>query len=155
MEQITKSLDTAPLLETYRELLQSVKTLPLLISGNSMVPFLVHERDTVYLTRIDRPLKVGDMVLYQRDNGEYILHRICRLEGERFCMVGDAQIVLEHGIRYDQVFARVEWVQRKGKQEKPGSFWWTFFEKVWVRMVPCRPVILRLYGIVRNCYRRN
>ena len=155
MERITKSLDTAPLLETYRELLQSVNTLPLLVSGNSMVPFLVHGRDTVYLTRVNYPLKVGDMVLYQRDNGEYILHRICRLEGELFCLVGDAQTVLEHGIRREQIFARVEWVQRKGKQQKPGCFWWIFFEKVWVRIIPCRPMILRVYGIARNCFRRD
>ena len=87
MEQRMKTMDTALLLESYRDLLQTVEMLPLVVTGNSMLPFLVHKRDTVYLTKIKKPLKVGDMVLYQRLNGEYILHRICRIKDKTYCMV--------------------------------------------------------------------
>ena len=155
MEERVKVVDTAELLESYRELLQTADTLPLRVSGNSMAPFLIHGRDTVYLSRVDRPLKVGDIVLYQRRSGAYVLHRICRLEGESFCMVGDAQTALEHGIQREQIFAVVRSALRKEKQQAPGSFWWEFFEKVWVRMVPCRPLVWRLYGAVRKCFGRK
>ena len=114
MEKMVKSVDTAQLLESYRELLKAADNLPLRVSGNSMAPFLEHGRDTVYLSRVSRPLKVGDIVLYQRKNGAYVLHRICRLEGDAYCMVGDAQTMLEHGIQREQVFALVRWAQRKG-----------------------------------------
>ena len=155
MEKRVKSVDTVQLLESYREMLPMVDILPLQVSGNSMAPFLVHGRDTVFLSRVDRPLKVGDIVLYQRKSGSYILHRICRLEGEGFCMVGDAQTVLEHGIQRDQIFAVVLWALRKGKRQAPGSFWWEFFEKIWVRMVPWRPLMRRLYGVVCKCFGRK
>lgn len=155
MEHIVQVVETEELLENYRELLQTVDILPLRVSGNSMTPFLVHGRDTVYLSRMSGPLKVGDMVLYRRKSGDYILHRICRLEDGAYCMVGDAQNVLEHGIERGQIFAVVRWVQRKGKRQAPGSFWWVFFEKAWVRMVPWRPMIIRLYGTICRCIGRK
>lgn len=145
MEELVKSVDTAQLLEDYRQLLQTVDSLPLRVSGSSMAPFLAHGRDTVYLSRVDQPLKVGDIVLYQRRNGAYVLHRICRLEGEGFCMVGDAQTVREHGIQRDQIFAVVRRAVRKGKDQTPGSFWWEFFAKIWVRMIPVRAVVRRVF----------
>ena len=152
MEQRAKSVDTALLLEEYRTLLQTVDTLPLRITGNSMAPFLVHLRDTVYLSRVDRPLKRGDIVLYQRKNGTYILHRIYAREGAAFAMVGDAQTYIEHGISEEQIFAWVCYAVRKGKKQAPGSFWWEFFEKIWIRMVGLRPWLMRLYSV---CARRS
>ena len=156
MEIRHKTVDTRELLETYRELLPQVETLPLVISGNSMSPFLVHGRDKVFLSAVRDPLKVGDIVLYQRDSGAYILHRICALEGEdRFCIVGDAQTALEHGIRRDQIFGMVRSAERKGKKQAPGTFWWEFFEKIWVRMIPLRPVVSHGYSLLTGKVRRR
>ena len=73
METRKRKVDTALLLEEYRTLLETVDQLPLLISGNSMSPFLVHGRDTVFLTRVKRPLRRGDIVLYRRQNGASIV----------------------------------------------------------------------------------
>lgn len=152
-ELVKKSVDTAQLLETYRDLLKTVDSLPLLVSGNSMAPFLVHKRDTVYLKMIDRPLRIGDIVLYQRQNGDYILHRICKIEGNTYCMIGDAQTVVESGIHHEQVFARVGWAIRKGKVQKPGRFWWFFFEKIWIRIIPYRKKAQRMYSFFLKRYR--
>lgn len=127
-------------------LLEETESVPLVISGGSMVPFLVHGRDSVYLSKVTAPLKRGDMILYRRDNGRYILHRIWRIEKESFTMVGDAQTVLEPGIRPDQVLARVTSVRRKGKLLRSGSFWWEFFEKVWIRIVPLRRALMSAYS---------
>lgn len=154
MDELIRTVETAALMEDVRELLQTVEQLPLRVSGNSMAPFLVHGRDTVYLSRVARPLKVGDVVLYQRESGAYILHRICRREGPCYVLVGDAQTALEHGIREEQIFALVVRVVRKGKTQAPGSFWWEFFEKIWVRMIPCRPFLMRGYRAVSNLVRR-
>ena len=90
------------------------------------------------------------MILYRRDSGRYILHRIYRVESGSYTLVGDAQTQLETGIRPDQVLARVCCVRRKGRLQKPGCFWWDFFEHIWIRLVPMRPRILAVYaGVVR------
>lgn len=155
MEHRVRKVDTGVLLEEYRTLLETVDTLPLLISGNSMTPFLAHGRDTVYLTKVDRPLKRGDIVLYRRKSGAYILHRICAVHGDSFSMVGDAQTGIERGISPEQIFAVVCSAERKGRRQAPGCFWWDFFAKIWVRVIPARPILMRTYGVLSRALRRR
>ena len=139
------------LLEEYRRILADepeVEALPLVISGSSMTPFLVHGRDTVYLSRLERPARRGDMLLYQRAGGQYVLHRVWKAECDgTFTMVGDAQTELEPGIREDQIIAIVTLVLRREKSIAPGDFWWEFFAKVWIRMVPLRPLFWKVYSL--------
>lgn len=149
MKTETKIKQPEVLLEEYRRLLwenPSIDALPLVISGSSMNPFLAHGRDTVYLSRLTRPVRRGDMLLYRRENGNYVLHRVYKAGPESLTMIGDAQTALEPGIRREQVIAIVTRVERKGKRFGPGSFWWEFFEKVWIRIIPLRRMIQRLYS---------
>lgn len=148
MEPNVRVAEPEVLMEPLLSLLEETESVPLVISGYSMTPFLAHGRDTVYLSKPTRPLRKGDMILYRRDSGAYILHRILKAEDGVYTLVGDAQTWLEPGIREDQVLALVTAVRRKGKLLKPGDLWWAFFEKIWIRMVPLRPRILKLYGVV-------
>lgn len=147
-----RKLNTLPpeiLLEEYRRILAeepNVMALPLIVTGGSMTPFLIPGRDTVYLSRLQRPARRGDILLYLRDNGEYILHRVWKVERNgTYTIIGDSQMALERGVRHDQVIAVVTAVVRKGQRMAPGDFWWEFFEKVWIRMVPFRGLLRRLY----------
>ena len=154
MEHKTRVLSPETLAGQLPGLLEEGTQVPLMISGNSMSPFLVHGRDTVYLAKADSPLKKGDMIFYRRDNGDYVLHRICSVEKESYTLIGDAQSFREPGIRNDQILARVTAVRRKGKLLRGGSFWWDFFEKIWIRMIPLRRSCLAVYtaasGIIRK-----
>lgn len=87
------------------------------IKGTSMLPLLREGRDTVILEspRVD-PVG-GDVVLYRRDNGSYVLHRIVALSGDRYTMCGDNQHRVERGIRRDQIIA-VMTSYFKGEHEK-------------------------------------
>ena len=123
MEHKVKVVDPQELIPSLLELLEDTPSVPLLISGNSMSPFLIHGRDTVYLSKIAQPPKRGDMILYRRDSGRYVLHRVYQT-GDTYTMVGDAQTQLEPGIRPDQLLAIVTAVCRKGKRLEKGSFWW-------------------------------
>ena len=159
MEQRHRVVDTGELLETYRELLPQVDTLPLVVSGSSMTPFLVHGRDTVHIAAVgQKALKVGDIVLYQRDNKDYILHRVqkaCKGDLPRYNMIGDAHTIVEKNIRRDQIFGIVKWVDRKGKREEPGTLCWDFFAAVWVRIIPLRPCQMRGYAALQKLLGRN
>lgn len=148
MERVEKSIDTATLLESYRALLQTVDVLPLAVTGSSMTPFLVPGRDSVLLARPPERLRRGDIALYRRDGGAYVLHRVhhCVRDGS-YAMLGDAQCTVEHGVRHDQVLAVVQSAVRKGRQQQKGTFWWEFFARVWLRLVALRPALLHLYQI--------
>ena len=152
MERHQRVMQPEILLEEYRQLLEdeNITALPLVISGNSMSPFLVHGRDTVYLSRLDRPAKRGDVLLYKRESGAYILHRVYKVKKDSYTMVGDAQTQLEQGIRQDQIIAIMTSALRKGKLQKKGSFWWEFFEKLWIRIIPLRPILTKIYTYITH-----
>lgn len=150
MEHKIKVVSPELLMKPLLTLLDEVEAVPLVISGDSMTPFLVHGRDTVYLSKIKGPLKKGDMVLYQRIDGTYVLHRIFRVEKDSYTMIGDAQVHLEPGIQKSQIRAIVTAVRRKDKLLHKGSFLWEFFEHIWIYMVPIRPAARKTYTYTKR-----
>lgn len=140
-----KKIDTREYISMLRELTDSGKEVSMIISGNSMSPFLIHERDSICFKKPDRELRCGDMVFYQRPTGQYVMHRICKVKPEGYYIVGDAQQEIEGPVAREQIFAIITKVQRKGKWIEPGDFWWEFFEHMWLRMIPVRRQIMKLY----------
>ena len=55
------------------------------------------------------------MVFYQRQNGQYVMHRIYKVKNENYYMAGDAQREIEGPLQKDQIFALITKVQRKGE----------------------------------------
>lgn len=145
-----KQVDTYEYVSVLKELVEEGREVSMIISGSSMSPFLCHERDRVFFKAPDRPLRVGDMVFFQRRSGQYVLHRICRIKDGSFYIVGDAQTAIEGPVAREQIFALVTKVQRKGRILAPGDFWWEFFARVWLRLIPLRPVLSRIYGLIRK-----
>lgn len=143
-------LDTQVYLGILQELIEEGKDVSLTVTGGSMTPFLIHSRDSVFLSPAE-DLRRGDVVLYRRDNGMYILHRIVRRAADgTYVLCGDAQTMVEKGVRRDQIFAVVTAVRRKGELKKPGCFYWFFFARIWICLIPLRQIILRLYGFFRR-----
>lgn len=145
-----RQIDTDVYLDVMRELVQSGRTVSITISGSSMSPFLIDRRDRVVFEKPSRALKRGDIVFYQRESGQYVMHRIWKIKNDGYYLVGDAQTEVEGPIRSDQIFALVTSCERKGKRMKPGNFWWDFFGKIWIRMVPLRPLIWNSYERLRK-----
>ena len=144
-----KLVDVHQYMPVLREILGTGKEVSLTITGNSMSPFLVHERDEILISPPDGNWKKGDMAFYQRTNGQYVMHRICRVDKKGDCFfVGDAQMVIEGPIAPSQIFGKITSVKRKGKWIGPGDLWWEFFEHVWLNIIPLRMVCIRIYGIL-------
>ena len=144
---IERVVDTNEYVTVLRELAGEGRVVSMLIAGSSMSPFLCHNRDYIYFTKPDRELRRGDMVFYQRDTGQYVMHRVYKRKKDGYYMVGDAQTQIEGPLRRDQIFARIIKVKRKGRIIEPGNFWWEFFEHVWIRIIPLRKVIEKLYSL--------
>ena len=89
MEPKLRVIEPEALMSQLPQILQEAESVPLVISGNSMSPFMIHGRDTVYLSRVTKPIRRGDMILYRRRNGAYILHRVYRVKQDTYTLVGD------------------------------------------------------------------
>ena len=148
-------VDTEEYMSVLRELTEAGKKVNLLITGNSMSPFLIHLRDQVFFEKPKRALKKGDIVFYQRQNGQYIMHRICKIDKNGYYAIGDAQTGMEGPLRREQIFGLVTEVKRKNRMEKPGTFWWEFFEHVWIHCIPMRPLFRHMYGAAVKLLRRQ
>ena len=120
------------------------------VAGSSMTPFL-HHGDTVYLNPVDAPPKRGDIVLYTRPGGQYILHRIVKVNPDgSYIMLGDAQTQRERIESREVIHGVAVSARHLGKQLTPASFRWRFFEKVWLRVVPLRPLIMKSWKIIAH-----
>ena len=86
----------------------------LVVTGVSMKPMLTENRDTVLLAPIASEPKPGDIFLYRRANGKFVLHRLIRITEECYLFCGDNQCVLEKVTR-EQLLAMVVAFTRKGK----------------------------------------
>ncbi|OUO71475.1 S24/S26 family peptidase [Thomasclavelia spiroformis] len=138
-------IDTKIYLSFLKEMIEQNMDVSIVISGNSMSPFLVNQRDVIYLSKINRKLKKGDLVLYQRLSGQYVVHRIVKVKKSGYYLAGDNQIAIEGPILDKQIFGLVTKVKRKGKWIEAGNFWWEFFEHVWIWVLPWRMIILNIY----------
>lgn len=145
-----RSVDTQIFLNAVKTMIQEGHDVPVTITGNSMSPFLIHGRDRILLSRISHPLHKGDMVLYQRKNSQYVMHRIRCIKKARaeYYMIGDAQNVTEGPVGQDQICAVATAVCRKGTWLRPGDFQWEFFRRVWLHMIPVRRPVAGLYSFI-------
>lgn len=148
-----KVVNTYEYVSVLKDLVEEGREVRMLIAGSSMSPFLCHQRDSIFFKKPDRELKRGDMVFYQRKSGQFVMHRIYKIKSDGYYMVGDAQTEIEGPLERDQIFAIITKVERKGKWIEPGDFWWGFFAKVWIRMVPVRKATIRLYGVLKGFLR--
>ena len=125
-------------------------TVPLTVTGGSMTPYLAGGRDTVMISKPRFPLKVGDIALFERRSGQIVMHRVKKRSPEGYFFIGDAQTVVEGPVPEERVFGVVDRVIRKGKIEERGSVTWSFFRRIWIRIVPLRPLCMKLYRLFKK-----
>ena len=102
------------LMPVFRERLATGQSIRFSPQGTSMLPMLRQGRDSVVISPVMGKLKKYDIPLYQRDNGQYVLHRIIEV-GDTYICIGDNQFVPEPGLRHEQIIAVVTSFDRGGK----------------------------------------
>lgn len=143
------TMDTKAFLDAVcRMLEEGASCVPVPVAGTSMTPFL-YPGDTVYLSLPSHPLKRGDVALFVRPGGRYVLHRVIREEGSGFRMLGDSQTEAEY-VEKSRIRAVAVQVVRRGERLQPGDWIWERFARGWTALVPVRGLILRTAGLFRR-----
>ena len=68
--------------KTFEEIISEQGRLVYTSVGDSMSP-LIRENDLLVIEPVKEPLKVGDIPLYKRDSGQYVLHRIVKIKSNK------------------------------------------------------------------------
>ncbi len=76
-------------------------------NGISMLPLIRPGVDSISLV-LPIDVKKGDIVLYKRDNGQYVLHRVMYIKKGFYVMCGDNQRELEFGITNEHILAKLK-----------------------------------------------
>ncbi|MBQ3816787.1 MAG: S24/S26 family peptidase [Clostridia bacterium] len=125
----------------------------LTVTGNSMRPFLKDKRDQVVLIKAKADsLNIGDVPLYCRRNGKFVLHRIVGIENGSYTMLGDAQVIKEPGIEPDQIVAVAKAFIRKGKRYECDGKSYKRYVRFWNNMMPERKFYFKLRGVAARIY---
>lgn len=128
-------------------------TLP--VTGHSMQPLFLHKRDCAVLSPCEpSALRRGDVPLYQRPDGQYILHRIVRVEKECYVFAGDAQCETER-LPKTCVLAVMTGFIRKGRSVTCRSVRYRLYAWCWMLLRPVRPQVFRLAAAVKRKSKRT
>ena len=82
--------------------------------GDSMIP-VIREGNLLVIEAVKAPLKVGDIPLYKRDSGQYVLHRIVGIKKGKYSMKGDNRTFVEKGITDKHIIGVLTGIVRNGK----------------------------------------
>ncbi len=144
MKKIPKTvvLPTEQIVEFVKLQLAEQNCASLNVTGTSMWPMLKHLQDRVLLKKPEK-LKKGDIILYRRENGRYILHRIIYKEAGGYVCSGDNQWEKEH-IRESWVIAVVTDFYKKEKRYSICHKGYRLYAWLWRKVFPVRRPILWL-----------
>nr|MBE6544537.1 hypothetical protein [Oscillospiraceae bacterium] len=113
------------------------------IRGVSMRPLLREGKDSVVLSPLMGRLKKGDIALFRRNNGAYVLHRVAKVADSRYSFVGDNQYFLEPVIDA-QIIAVVSAIRRDGRLFECGNFAYRVYAFLWQTSRPLRFLLFRI-----------
>ena len=98
--------------------------------GVSMLPMIRQGIDSVELGPLPEKLKKFDLPLYQRRDGNYVLHRIVGV-GDTYTCIGDNQFRLEKGLTHDQMIGLVVAFYRGEKRWDVEQWQYKLYCRVW------------------------
>ena len=144
MQEDTRTVDRLDFLRIMT-VAEDGSVIPLLVTGTSMLPFLLDRRSVVYLEK-DRSYqpKRGDIVLFLRPDGAWVLHRVVRLlPNGKLLINGDGQTWTET-IMPQQIMARVVRICRRKRIFSTENVIYRVLSRMWMPLRPIHPIGARI-----------
>lgn len=119
------------------------------ITGTSMLPLLKEGRDRVELEPCcQERLKKGDVVLYKKNDGTLVLHRIIKTENrEFFTVLGDHQFKNAERVNKNQIIAVACGFFIKGRYVTEKTRCYRMYKKIWLCNLNFRRIILAVLSL--------
>ena len=119
------------------------------IAGTSMMPLLKEGRVRVELKPYcHERLKKGDVVLYKKNDGTLVLHRIIKTENrEFFTVLGDHQFNNAERVNNNQIIAVACGFFIKARYVNEKTRWYRLYKKLWLCNLNVRRIILAVLSL--------
>ncbi len=122
-------------------LLRAGNTVKFHPSGGSMAPFFSSPDDYAVVEPLTEKIRPLDVLVYRRQDGPLIIHRVCKIKPEGLYMVGDAQVVPEGPLSDDCVAGVMVSYIKNGRERSVRYFPYRFYSAIWMLLRPFRGII--------------
>lgn len=140
--------------EEFYEALDAGECVRLLGVGNSMRPLLRNGLDYVFLKKTEKQtIRKGDVILY-RSAGKLVLHRVVKVNGDSYHLLGDGNTRIEKNIREADILGKAIGFERKDRYFPVESFWYRCYWRIWVFLRPLRPLIKKINVLIKKLFGR-
>lgn len=134
-----------------KKMLEEGKSVSFTVSGNSMWPLIIHNRDSVILSSCDNQhLKKGDIILFHAGAGHHVLHRITSVKLGGYITTGDGNLHRDGFVSVEDVIAKVEKIYRKDKVIDCDKWYWKLIFRIWMIMFPIRGFLQRVILFIKR-----
>ena len=144
-------------LDIIADLLKEGRTVKIQGRGNSMRPYLVHERDYIIVQGIPsngedvRKAEIvkGAVVLAEIAPKKYVLHRIVNIDDEKVTLLGDGNYTPEFCHANDVLGIARAFIRRgRNKEERVDSSVYKLYTFFWTRTRFIRRYLLKLHDLL-------
>ena len=112
-------------------------------SGVSMRPFIEGDKDSVILAPVEVP-RIGDIILAEVETlcgrKTYVLHRLVRIEGDKYILQGDGNLSGEETCVRADIIGRVKQIENPKGHKKMLTR-----GRIWYVLRPVRKWLLKIY----------
>lgn len=128
---------------TIKEILDTVGTYTGLTMGSSMQPLIHQQKDNIIVVKNKGRLKKYDVPVYLMPNGKYVMHRVIEVCEDHYVIVGDNLLKKEY-VKDDMICGVLVGFYKNGRHyvDCERSLLYKIYSRVWVALLPVRPVIL-------------
>ena len=105
--------------------------------GDSMEPLLYNQSTRVVIVRPERELRPGDLPLYRRPSGQFVIHRIIKMDETYYYTRGDNRIGLEP-VPKEWVQGVVTEIYRRKRHFQVTDWRYRLYVRCWNAIYPIR-----------------
>lgn len=105
--------------------------------GDSMKPLLYHKSTRIVIVNLETNLKPNDLALYKRPSGQFVLHRIIKVDAEYYFTRGDNRYGMER-VPKKWVLGVVTEIYRKNKHFSMNNKQYQLYVNLWNFIYPFR-----------------
>ncbi len=122
--------------------------------GDSMKPLICEGKDLLVIKKAEGRLKKYDIPLYKRDNGQYVLHRILKVQDNDYVICGDNRWMREYGITDRHIIGVLTAIIRNGKEISVDSLSCRIYAHIWCDLFYLRAAVFWARSIIGRIGRK-
>lgn len=121
------------------------------LDGNSMYPLIRRMQDYVTVHPLDRKILKGDIVLFKRADGRYVVHRVRKIKRQTVLTMGDNCSCPDSEITTDSVLGYITRIERGGRIINADTCIWRLLGLIWLSLLPLR----KLYSGIKKTIKKS